>query len=361
MPSFWRSCSPQRHTGPSKTVFEVTPNRFESDAFGYGTPSQDLTLKFVEAVEVSGAALDSTQMVAGASQRVIFSAINIDTGRFINNYKQPFWTNAWNAVPVFYLLPSNTAYFRDAYGARMYLTDGGYAENLGAWSLIRRDCEQIIIADAEFDPNYTFEAYFKLKRALEEEMHVKLDLDKIARTPEEEDECKTVKGEDPRCSYRDIDDIPQLIEDKRSLSTRSSSPGPFPEAFVPSQAVLHGSIGVFPYLNNQGRVEEHKIDVIYIKMAVDPHDLDNSKKYGATALEYAKASAKNTCRLNPRLLSIFYTCQFPHYSTSRQNYSLEQFSAYVDLGDHLVCYFLTDGGPNGGLKLKDTTSTSSLK
>ena len=46
------------------------------------------------------------------------------------------------------------------------LSDGGKSENLGALALILRGVENIIIVDAEYDPKYEFEAYFKLKREL---------------------------------------------------------------------------------------------------------------------------------------------------------------------------------------------------
>jgi predicted acylesterase/phospholipase RssA len=332
----------------SKTVFEISPVRFGSDAMQYSKPGEPFPLEFVEAVEVSGAALDLTQMVAGASQRVVGSALNMDTGRFINNYREPqsFWT-LWHFIPFpVYLLPQNTPYYRDAYGDRLYLTDGGYAENLGAWSLVRRNCEQIIIADAEFDENYTFEAYFKLKRALEQEMHVKFDLDKV--------------------DTKDLDQIPEMIEQGRSLATRSKEPGPFPDAFNPAQSVFHGSIGVFPYMTNKNEVERRTVDVVYIKMAMDHAKVRTwtaedqqvlNNKYGPHATKYARASFENRCDVRPTLLanlwpiSKFYACQFPHYSTFHQNYSPDQFEAYVDLGQHLVKSFLAYDQSTGKLNV----------
>ena len=40
-------------------------------------------------------------------------------------------------------------------------------KNLGAIALIKRGIKNIIISDAEMDPNYIFDGYFKLKNELE--------------------------------------------------------------------------------------------------------------------------------------------------------------------------------------------------
>lgn len=46
------------------------------------------------------------------------------------------------------------------------LWDGGHSENLGALPLIRRGIKNVIIIDAEHDPNYIYDAYFDLQRIL---------------------------------------------------------------------------------------------------------------------------------------------------------------------------------------------------
>lgn len=45
-------------------------------------------------------------------------------------------------------------------------TDGGKTENLGAFALIRRGVRNVIIADAEHDPGYIFDAYRTLRAGL---------------------------------------------------------------------------------------------------------------------------------------------------------------------------------------------------
>ncbi|RUP74924.1 hypothetical protein C7Y69_21575, partial [Alteromonas sp. KS69] len=46
------------------------------------------------------------------------------------------------------------------------LSDGGHSDNLGAYSLIRRGVEKVIIIDAEHDPDYKFGAYYNLQDRL---------------------------------------------------------------------------------------------------------------------------------------------------------------------------------------------------
>ena len=157
--------------------------RFGSDAFGYSDVGQDFPLTVAEAVEVSGAAIDSSESFTGARQKVAGSFLNVDTGRFIDNYNESRSSlknaGAWLSPFPFYLY--QRAYMLDAYGKRMRLSDGGHADNLAGFPLIRRLCRNIIIVDAEYDPQYTFGAYFKLKENIEREMHVKFLLKNTAQ------------------------------------------------------------------------------------------------------------------------------------------------------------------------------------
>ena len=57
-----------------------------------------------------------------------------------------------------------TARFTGTAGRFWYLTDGGHFENMGGYELIRRRLENIVIVDAEADPDYTFEGLVGLVR-----------------------------------------------------------------------------------------------------------------------------------------------------------------------------------------------------
>jgi len=56
------------------------------------------------------------------------------------------------------------------------LSDGGHSENLGAYALLRRKCQSILVVDAEHDPYYRFGAYRKLKQAAEQELGIKINI-----------------------------------------------------------------------------------------------------------------------------------------------------------------------------------------
>lgn len=49
---------------------------------------------------------------------------------------------------------------------KITLSDGGHSENLGLLALIRRGTKEIISVDAEYDPDYIFEGYYRLKDRL---------------------------------------------------------------------------------------------------------------------------------------------------------------------------------------------------
>jgi len=331
----WRVDEDQSNEGAkmSNTVFEVTPLRYGSEGLRYSHAGNSFPfVDIAELVEVSGSAVDTAQGVPGASERVVFSALNIDTGRFFDNdYRgrsqgqdaRGFWKKlGWYASPFPAYFISH-AYLRDAYGERMYLSDGGHAENLAAWPLIRRLCENIIVVDAEYDPNYTFGSYFRLKHAVEQEMHVAMQLQ-------------------PEVGDLDVDKIEPELEKGRTLQNleidkwqRTISAKLYPHA----KAVIAGSIGPFPIEGQlQGKIEDLTLHVTYIKMALDEslNDSEQRKEYGQEASEYFKASRSNTCEKRPYILSHFWPCSFPQYPTLHQNFSPEQFSAYVGLGENIV-------------------------
>ena len=56
------------------------------------------------------------------------------------------------------------------------LSDGGHSENLGLYSLLRRRCRNIVIIDAEYDLNYTFGSYRKVKQAAKDELQIQLSV-----------------------------------------------------------------------------------------------------------------------------------------------------------------------------------------
>lgn len=172
------------------TVFEFTPFQYGSAALGryqyraqerQGEPlAVQRTWGLHEIVALSGAALDSNKFSNHPSSRQILTAFNFDLGRYIPNprLKRTAKQVAHWISPLTHLF-GRPHYARDADGTHIYLSDGGHSENLGAFSLIRRLCREIIIVDAEEDPGYGYDAYFRLKGALEREMGVELNVPEI--------------------------------------------------------------------------------------------------------------------------------------------------------------------------------------
>jgi hypothetical protein len=50
------------------------------------------------------------------------------------------------------------------------LSDGGHSENLAVYAFLRRGCRRILIVDAEFDPQFRFSSYRRLKEAAAAEL-----------------------------------------------------------------------------------------------------------------------------------------------------------------------------------------------
>jgi hypothetical protein len=274
------------------TVFEFTPIRIGSDGFGYANSDQ---YNIGLAVSVSGAAVDSTE-VPGKFNSLLSSAFNMDLGYYIKNYHDGSQDNSFarKMTPFpFYYLWMEDPHRRDQMGMDIYLTDGGHAENLAAYSLVRRACEHIIIVDAEYDDKYEFEAYHHLKKALLSEMQMQLD-------------------------------VPGLLENKWGwLNNRKLD------------AVETGSIKNLISLNMSGGIDYKDLKVTYIKLAINDtlinHNETKARKfYGGKLVDYYKKSKNNRCD------QWLMKCEFPQYTTTDQSYSAEQFKAYIDLGYSIV-------------------------
>jgi len=158
----------------------------------------------------------------------------------------------------------------------LYLSDGGHCENLGAYALIKRQCQKIIIVDAEHEAHipYIFDGYSKLKERLAKEMELAL------RVP----------------------DIDAYLESAEGGS-KPLGPGP---------AVMTGDVTPMtpdgPY--------RPMLSVIYVKLGLDRYHLGD---YPQAVSEYARKHA-----------------HFPQDPTTHQSYTTEQFVAYRELGRHVA-------------------------
>ncbi len=280
------------------SVFEFTPIRMGSDGFGYKNdmpPDYPISL----AVSVSGAVLDSTE-VPGKFNSLLTASLNLDLGYYVENYNENANKNRVarkiTPFPLYYLWGEDP-HRRDLLGMDIYLTDGGHTENLGAYSLVRRSCDHIIIVDAEYDNEYEFESYNHLKKALLSEMQVDL--------------------------------VVKDFEGDRKLWKDNKKP----------DAVEKGKIKYLIDLNTKGEAVYKEIDVTYIKLAInkdlfDDANSENNEKakrfYGEQLVKYYVDSENNDCG------QLLISCEFPQYTTSDQSYSNEQFRAYINLGYSIV-------------------------
>lgn len=177
---------------PELTVFEFTPYRSGSGIYGYRRGALGDVWLF-RAVSASAAFLDSQQKVtmsagerffaAGAMRLTTFDwgmsyinpAIGTGTGgdQVDKSWNEPLDQNAQSLVAAHRMLPwpfYYLHYFRAAPdSAYIHLSDGGQSENLGAYSLIRRGVDTLIISDHAHDRSGTMEDICRLRRELKDQ------------------------------------------------------------------------------------------------------------------------------------------------------------------------------------------------
>jgi hypothetical protein len=176
-------------------------------------------------------------------------------------------------------------YARDKDGIRIYLSDGGHADNIGVFSAVRRMPKRLIIVDAEndYDPETgvdRFDAYYKVKEALKSEMGVDMDV-------------------------ADVENRPGV--------------GPYNTP----RSVMDGTIGPFPVLDADGTAKSEWIAVKYVKLSINRDDIG---RYPPSVQKYYAKTKDTSCG------GLLDECPFPQESTANQSYNADQFHAYRDLG-----------------------------
>lgn len=348
------------------TVFEFTPLRMGNDGYTYIRSDNDRAplTDLADIVTISGAAPDSSQLIAGNAQRFLSSGLNADYGQYIRNYndtRHQLRRTLTKLLPIpLYLFTES--YNRDLRGSDIYLSDGGHQENLAAYPLIRRQCEHLIIVDGEYDHNYEFESYFKLKHSIERELQVTMNLmpTKFCKDSQRVD-CRETDIERIEYELHKNTELPGTrgeAEDRRQGIPRCCFSGQHP--------VVDGTISYFPILDTQtNTVLWKKIKVTYIKLSIDEELFKGWEamsetqrnevkvKVGTDAATYFASVITDTCKVR-----YFYPCAFPQFSTAYQSFTATQFKAYVDLGATIVERHLKAVFYNGSLKL--TTCDASL-
>ncbi|MCX5885057.1 MAG: patatin-like phospholipase family protein [Proteobacteria bacterium] len=241
-------------------VFEFTPIRMGSEGFGFNDQVGWVNLMNIAAA--SGAAIDNyppliwplmkhAGLILGARIPTFLSAPRILPKGEIGQYR----------------INSNLTRVKD-----IFISDGGFSDNLGAYSVIKRLCKHIIIVDAEHDPSMAFEGYHKLKAKLKEEMGITMKVPGLERIAYDlwGDNCT----EYSKWESKDRD-MKQLSETQPKRFYRADS--------MPIN-VFKGEIGPIPYQDGEN-LRELVLDVTYIKLSLDSSDLDNPM-YGESTKEY---------------------------------------------------------------------------
>lgn len=205
----------------------------------------------------------------------------------------------------------------------IYLADGGKAENLGVIPLVLRRCNEILIVDGEYDPQYHFGAYVKLKRVLKNDFKTTLEipeLDKILNSSEINDELTGELCQGKGCRLGEFDG---------------------------KKPAYYGTISIEGYTYIDANYKPRRIyqwpdqllKIAYVKLSLNARDLIQSSNqpplasYPESLSTYISAHKDSNCSSsNP------YSCQspFPQIDTIKQIFTPDQMRAFIDLGTYFV-------------------------
>jgi len=291
-----------------KSVFSFTPLNWGSEYTGYFNTEELYTPTYLSKLyAISGAAVDKGAREAGFWGALGLDLLNLNLGYNIRNpqYQKDGWGTAWfwshkavGGFPLGYLVPEKSK-------ATLHLSDGGHAENLGLYSLIKRGTRRIVVVDGEHDPSCSFDAFNRIKDKLALESNIKL-------TP--------------------------LIDSKERIVTA----GQYCMNMAEEPVLTSKVEGMLDAAGNS-----LKMDIIYVKLSLDQRLVapivaeDNDAK---TCWDNASQNSLrgDEGRVYPCSVSEYYKSEehkagskFPMNSTADVWYGKEQFRAYRDLGYHI--------------------------
>lgn len=309
----------QRLNGDSRLtnkVFEFTPLGMGSTSVGYHLWTELKPFKNQENQDIHRGDQYTLSRIASISGAVVDSQAT----RFM-----PFF---WNDFGLGYemLVP---AHIEGETKQFILLTDGGHSENLGVYSLIRRNCKEILVVDAEYDGkmdwvdgllyergggNYQFEAYRLLNDNLLKEGKT-LKIDRLHQAT-----CHMASKWCP-------EDITDKVVTTKQWNCWNKEETGSRALFDCSEPI---SLGFVRCLNQDCKdTERVDIGVTYIKLSADRRLLDDLSPDGrAKAMEV----------FGPRILKYYdrSDTKFPHYPTFQFNWDKEQFLAIAELGCRAV-------------------------
>jgi hypothetical protein len=183
-----------------------------------------------------------------------------------------------------------------------FLSDGGHSENLGAYGLIKRHCENIIIVDGEEEPKgeYVFEGYTVLKSVVKNRLNGNFTVSAI-----------------------------DAYLDHHRLCEHPPAPGCTNPTRVWKTPEMDGTIEGLPLPNGDTTTERIKIS--YIKLSFDRTEQRTSENQSAVIRD--SCSKKPSDYYSARIYSQSEKdSQFPIYPTTDQWLDDDQRKALIDLG-----------------------------
>ncbi|MBF0214318.1 MAG: hypothetical protein HQM00_12295 [Magnetococcales bacterium] len=170
--------------------FIFSPLFCGSDATGYRTTQTYADQKFTlaTAFTISGAAVDPNNGVTRFGPlSFLMAMLNIRLGYWSINPqreipKQGRSVPRWLPAILKEMLQNRLCEDRKY----VHLADGGHFENLGAYELIRRRCDLIIISDAGADPGNTFDSLGNLINRARVDFGTEITIDTLPMRPEDQ-------------------------------------------------------------------------------------------------------------------------------------------------------------------------------
>jgi patatin-like phospholipase len=292
-----------RSVALNDTYMEITPYRRGLNGFGFqqGDPAP-LPDDLWEYALLSGAAYDEPHKPGSLGRRST-------TDRLGSMMSMVVARRYPNAERITSIEAVRTQLF--------YVTDGGFVENLAAFPLVLRGCETILIADAEYDPEWRFEGYRVLKTRLRGEHSLRLDVAGI-------DDLVNRSRPQALCGRADGLQLP--CPDVACARELGSTPC---TARAAKTNVFRGTV-TLPPTTSEEIAAPRSSRVIYLKL-------------GLTAEELAGRRPESIWPYLEECLRKPESCFFPQDKTfdeldpkKTQRYTPEQFAAYKDLARHIV-------------------------
>lgn len=166
-------------------VFEMTALSHGSRRYGYVSTDPSIhQMNVLDAVEASAAFFDPNEQAKSQPKRGLVGFLqhffNLDWGIDIRNYNVDDWRASLHRtvpIPLYWMdkyLDGDS--FSDKPGIKdrhrsafIRLVDGGNSENLGLFSLIKRNVRNIVVSDAAYDKNGEFEDICQIRKMLSDE------------------------------------------------------------------------------------------------------------------------------------------------------------------------------------------------